>query len=55
MVHLQFHDIPREQIFTEPPSQFVKIDFLSAPQCLSKTTLQNVHIYNRIIILSQVS
>jgi len=34
MVHIQFHDIAREQLFTEPPSQLVKIDFLSAPRCL---------------------
>jgi len=55
MVHLQFHDIPREQIFTEPPLQLVKTDFLSASRCLPKTTLRNVQIYNRIPALSQVS
>jgi len=34
IVHLQFHDIPREKLFTVPPSQLVKIDFLMAPRCL---------------------
>jgi len=55
MVPLRFHDIPREQIFTEPPSHLINIDFLSAPRCLSKTTLRNVQIYNRIPALSEVS
>ena len=55
MVHLQFHEIPRERIFTESPSQLLKIDFLKTPRCLSKTTLPNVQIYNRILTASQVS